>query len=244
MEHMDIGNDMVLELLEEADAAADASGVYTNSGKLSAHMQCYAWKDGNITAVTPAEYKALPTSTGAKQIDVVIAVDIQELKPELTFSYERKTTYRKKDWYQVLKPSVAVALNLGGCAALKDEALETAVKALTDQEVFQALMGINGKYVFVSDVPSRTGNMSASNKPIKTVRLDQVFDTRADFVAAYEAKFKTTVTVSAPSEDVPPGYNNWSNFVADVVEMRREGTSDAAIAEDLSVSAEWVAKVK
>lgn len=242
MEELLVG-EMLEELLTAADEAADASGVYTNAGKLGVRMQCRAWNNGVISDITPQEYKNLPKSSGQKQIDLILSVDIQELKPELDFGYERKVAYRKKDWYDTLKASVAVALNLHECGSLSGEALDAAVKEIPDQEVFKALMGIAGKYVFVSDVVSTAKKFSSSGNPIKTVRLDQVFDTRADFITAYEERFKTEVSIEAPAEDVPPGYASWNRFVADVKDMRAEGSSDASIAEDLAVSVHWVAKV-
>ena len=243
MEELLVG-ELLEELLTAADEAADASGVYTNAGKLGVRMQCRAWNNGEISDITPQQYKDLPKASGQKQIDLILSVDIQELKPELDFGLERTVAYRKKDWYDTLKASVAVALNLHECGTLSGDALEAAVKEIPDQEVFKALMGINGKYVFASDVVSTTGKVAkTSQKPIKTIRLDQVFDTRADFVAAYEERFKTEVSVEAPSEDVPPGYSSWNRFTADVKDMRAEGSSDASIAEDLAVSVHWVAKV-
>lgn len=237
------------ELLSDADAAADASGVYTNAGKASVRIQPRAWEEGpegrQLVDISVEKYRSMPMSASQKQLDVIIGVDIQELKPDLEFGYERTVSYRKKDWYDTLKPSVAMAFNLNGYAEVGADDRKKLLREMPDKTVMTALMGINGKYVFVSDVNSTTGRVArTSQKPIKTVRIDQVFNTRDAFEVAYKERFGQSAGVpeSAPT-DAPPGYSSMDTFASDVRDLRAEGMNDADIAAELSVSPQWVAKV-
>jgi hypothetical protein len=233
------------ELIQEADDTAAASGVYTNAGKFLFTVQPRQWRDGQVYDITPAEYKALPKSSGQKEIALVMGVDVQELKTDLEFTYERTVVYRKKDWYDTLKPSVATVFNIGGFAnAATDEERKKIMREMSDKEVFDALLGMSGKYVFVSDVNSTTGKVAkTSQKPIKTIRIDKVFDTRAEFMQAYQDRFGAVDGVAIQSETVPPGYASIHNFKSDVNDLRTEGMGDEEIARELSVSIEWVSQV-
>jgi len=234
------------ELLDVADAAADALQVNTNAGKLTVEFKTKVWKDSVLTDVSGAEYKEAPANQ--KRMDIEMNVDIQELKPDLTFSLDRKCPYRKAEWFDNKKlgttgfrTTLAQLFDVSGTASLSGKELADAMKDVSDKEIALKLRGISGKYVFASDVPN---GKIYNDKPLKSIRIDRVFDSREEFMTAYTERFGASNAVAPQNSDVPAGWGSMEAFAADVRELRGDGMSNGDIATELGVATNIVIGVE
>ena len=171
------------ELINEADATAPDS-VFTNFGKLTWKVNRYiVWKDGQPEEVTAAQYVKAPAkvktadgkSKNAKNVELMFSVDIQEFKPDLPFTYERKLNIGDRDWNATFKPSLAKAL---GTKIAKGAVAEGS------KEIFisDALKMVEGKYVAYQDVPQQ--REAKDGKTYNTLKLVRVFKSRVECQAA------------------------------------------------------------
>lgn len=164
------------KFIDEADATAPDS-VFTNYGKFDWKVNRYVvWKDGSPEEVTAAQYAKAPAkvnvggkSKSAKNVELLLSVDIQEFKPDLPFTYERKINVGDWDWNTTFKPSLAKVL---GVKIAKDKPVEKEIA------VSAALEMVKGKYVAYQDVPQQKA--SKDGKVYKTMKLTRVFKSRAE----------------------------------------------------------------
>lgn len=167
-----------LDFINEAEANAPEA-TFTNYGKLDWNINRYiVWKDGQPESVTPEQYKAAPAKVNgktAKNVELIVAVDIQEFKPDLTFTYSRRINVGDWDWNATFKPSLEKAL---GVKISKGTPAEGS-KEIT---VSTALERIKGKYVAYQDVPQQKAGKDG--KTYKTIKIVRVFKSKAECQAA------------------------------------------------------------
>ena len=95
----------------------------------------------------------------------------------------------------------------------------------------------------MNDVPG--SKSTKAGVVLKVPALDRVFDSRDEFLAAYQERFGQVSPGldSEPDPDCPPGYNSFEEFKVCVDALVAEGTTDKkAIAKMLEVPMKWVIK--
>lgn len=218
---------MQVDEFDLSDAPEMPSGVFTNYGKLTLAQKYMKWENGGTVEVTKDVFKSLPAkvdSKGAKQIDMVFTVDIQEFKPSLSFTFERKVTVDGLDWNKIVAPSIEAVMGKGSM-----------VKGDTSKNVADTrnttLAKLNGKYVAYQGVP-QTPTKKNPDPKYNTFKLIKVYDSReacyADFVAAGGTKssdngqsegFDSTTSV-AQNPLIPVAFENsmeaWSTMKGEI----------------------------
>jgi len=92
---------MQVDEFDLSDAPEMPTGVFTNYGKLSLTIKYGVWNKGALEEASRDDFKKSPAKVdgkNAKQIDMVFGINIQEFKPSLSFTYERKVTVEGLDW--------------------------------------------------------------------------------------------------------------------------------------------------
>lgn len=209
---------MVVDEFDLSDAPEMPSGIFTNYGKLTLSQKWYLWKDGVKGEVTREEFRAAPSMVNgknAKQLDMVFAVDLQEFKPSLSFTYERAVQVDGLDWQKIVAPSIEAVYGKGSMVKGDTQ------KGIADTRN-ATLAKLNGKYVAYQDV-LQTATKKKPDPKYNCFKLVKVYDTReacyADFVAAggnrtssengaESGGFDDTVTKQNP--DVPTGFDSES----------------------------------
>jgi len=194
--------DNVVTAEQEAQAA---SGKF-NFGKLKISPRFLAWKDKQPTEIDAQTYATL----GARErsLEYVFSVDIQEFKPDLRFTYERRVQVGGLDWNKILKPSLEAVCGAGS----------TSGDALAN-----TLRGLNGRYVCFEDVPQTPMKNKPDRAKYSTASLVKVYDTRELCYAACHEKYGGEVgATGAPSADIPSGYTSetWAKQAADIEKLR------------------------
>lgn len=196
---------------EEAQVASGK----LNFGKLKITPRFVQWKDNQPTEIDAATYANL----GARErsLEYVFTVDIQEFKPELQFTYERKVQVGGLDWSKILKPSLEAVCGKGS----------------SDKELLAAtLRSLNGRYVCAEDVPQTPTTKKPDRAKYSTVQLAALYDTREACHAAWQEKYGAQAAGAAGSGaahgsasgglDVPPGYTaeTWAKQAEDLRKLR------------------------
>lgn len=106
-------------LIDEADEGSRIA--FRNYGKITWEVTRYIiWADGKPLEVDAAEYAKAPKKVAgknAKNMEITFTQDIQEFKPDLTFSYSRKVTIGDRDWNATVEPSLEAICGKGLSAA-------------------------------------------------------------------------------------------------------------------------------
>lgn len=225
-------------LLNEADALAP-DAVFTNYGKFAWKVNRYiVWADGKPNEVSAAEYGKAPArikvgekNLTAKNIELLLTADIQEFKPTLSFTYERKINIGDQDWNATFKPSLEKALNVK---------IAKGVPAEKEISVAEALARVLGQYVAYKDVPQK--KVATDGKTYKTMQIVRVFGSRAACVAAMGEGGNTN---GAHPVELPAGYDpkfgedsrggdkisaeNWIEAIAELVKKGRKNETIAGL---------------
>lgn len=223
------------ELLTQAAEEAAQSGQRTNMGRLTYGWRFLEWQNGVPTEVTKDEYAQLnPRNRSA---EVIIKINVQELNPELTWSYERRVRINSADWFAHWQRSVIEYYEL---AEQVDPDLKTKKKqAEIGKLAAQKMQALAGQYVAVNDVPQE--KQKDPDVVYRTPELVDVFESREACFAAYEERFGQA---PAGATEPPEGYDSYDEFAQAVRMMRDEGgRSNKEIADALGVGVGEVALV-
>lgn len=216
---------MQVEEFDLTDAPEMPSGIFTNYGKLTLAQKWFLWKDGVKGEVTRDEFKAADAKVNgknAKQIDMVFAVDLQEFKPSLSFTYERNVQVDGLDWQKIVAPSIEAVFGKG--SFVKGDT----TKSVPDTRN-ATLAKLQGKYVSYQDV-LQTPTKKKPDPKYNCFKLVKVYETRetcyADFVAsggnktASDNGTDTGMGMSETPQDpnVPTGFDaeTWTGVKSDV----------------------------
>jgi hypothetical protein len=232
---------MLGELLEEAAVQAAESGQRSNMGRLTYGPTVYIhWNNGSRIEVDKAQYATLKRNE--RSAEVVIRVDVQELNPELTWTYERKVRVNSTDWFEHWRKSIIEVFDLESQVdqSLSRKERDVEVGKLAAKKMLE----LAGQYVLVNDVPQEKQN--DPDKVYRTPELAEVYDSKEACFAAYEARFGQApaggTTASAPA--APEGFGSYAEFAETVQLLRGEQMDNRAIAEELGVPLLTVAKVQ
>lgn len=192
--------DNVATAEEEAQVA---SGKF-NFGKLKILPRFLGWKDKKPTEIDAATYAGLEAR--ARSLEYVFSIDIQEFKPDLRFTYERRVQVGGLDWNKILKPSLEAVIGTGS----------------TDKETLaNTLRALNGRYVCMEDVPQTPMKNKPERSKYSTASLVKVYETRELCYAAWQEKYGSD-TSGTPAADVPNGYTSdtWAKQAGDIEKLR------------------------
>lgn len=202
---------------QTAENEAQASAGKLNFGKLKISPRFLMWVDKKPVEIDAATYSKL----GARErsLEYVFGVDIQEFKPDLQFTYERKVQVGGLDWNKTFKPSLETIF--GKDAVAKDLAA--------------CLRQLHGAYVCVEDVPQIATKAHPDRAKYSTVKMVARYATREACYAAWKEKYGDAngsggngrVLVTDDNLDVPIGYTA-ETWEAMKVDLNRLYTKHAA----------------
>jgi hypothetical protein len=193
--------DGVVTAEEEAQAA---SGKF-NFGRLKITPRFLAWKDKQPTEIDAQTYATLDARS--RSLEYVFGVDIQEFKPDLRFTYERKIQVGGLDWGKIFKPSLEAVIGAGS----------------TDKDTLaNTLRRLSGRYVCFEDVPQTPTKNKPERSKYSTASLVKVYDTRELCFAAWHEKYGGESAGNGAAPDVPSGYTaeTWAKQAADIEKLR------------------------
>lgn len=198
----------------KAEEEAQVAGGKFNFGKLKITPRFLRWQDSQPTEIDAATYANL--SARERSLEYVFTVDIQEFKPDLKFTYERRVRVGDLDWNKILKPSLDAVCGKGS----------------SDKELLAAtLRSLNGRYVCAEDVPQTPTTKKPDRAKYSTVQLVALYETREACHAAWQEKYganaagATGTAAHGPASgalDVPPGYTaeTWAKQADDLRKLR------------------------
>ena len=215
---------MQVDEFDLSDAPEMPSGVFTNYGKLTLSQKWHVWKDKVKSEVTREQFKAADAKVNgknAKQLDMVFAVDLQEFKPSLSFTYARDVQVDGIDWQKIVAPSIEAVFGKG--SMVKGDT----AKGIADTRN-ATISKLNGKYVAYQDV-LQTPTKNKPDPKYNCFKLVKVYETReacyADFVASGGNRTASDNGADAggfgnevSSPDVPTGFDveSWAAVKSDV----------------------------
>lgn len=188
-----------------AEEEAQAAGGKFNFGKLKITPHFLAWKDKQPTEITAQDYAHLDARS--RSLEYVFSVDIQEFKPDLRFTYERKVQVGGLDWNKILKPSLEAVIGAGS----------------TDKDTLaNTLRALNGRYVCVEDMPQTPTKSKPDRSKYSTTSLVKVYDTRELCHAGWAEKYGGESADGGMSADIPTGYtaDTWGKQAGDIEKLR------------------------
>lgn len=194
--------DELLGDIEAANEAAEQVQQYSSYGKLTVSVQRIHWVDKQPVEVDSTTYRSLPANQ--KQMNFVLAVGVNEFKPELQV-YPMNLKYRGKEWYDTFEPSVKTLF-----------AIDKTKDDLT-AEVVKQLLALNGKYVRIDQVPNKGGKVSKAGNLLKSPAIVEVYTSREECYKAQVARFGTGNNPEV--EAAPVASNSYSEDVVNSVKM-------------------------
>jgi hypothetical protein len=232
--------DELADALNTAQADAEAAQERAQFGKLTIKPRFIQWVDHEPVDITGAAYAKLDQR--ARTLELIFGVDIQEFKPELEFTYERKVAVGSTDWWKICRPSIEAVLGKG---------------ALGKDKMNATLNALQGKYVEVHDV-MQSATKKKPDPEFRTIQLVKIFETREACFAAHQVRF-SAVEGAAPAADtvaaavnLPAGWeaDAWSavaeDFKAAITDLKAkpeavQGKLAEKVAKDYAVPPEFVA---
>ncbi len=145
----------------------ETNTAFKQYGKLSISTKLFVWRNGKTEEASRADWMRTPAmqdGKGAKGMDITFRVDIQEFRPALAFTYERKVTLGGADWNRIVAPSLEGILGKGTMSKATQNA---------------TLTSLIGKYVAVEDTPQvPKRNAAPDAKVFNTVKFVKVYESR------------------------------------------------------------------
>lgn len=189
-----------------AEQEATAASAKYNYGKLKITPRFIQWKDKQPTEIDAATYTALDARS--RSLEYVFGVDIQEFKPDLQFTYDRKVQVGGPDWNKTLKPSIEAVAGKGS----------------TDKDALAAtLRSLNGSYVCAEDVPQIPTPKNPNRANFNTIKIITVYPTREACFAAWQERYGgEAASGGTPANDTPAGYTPeaWAKQAPDLKTLR------------------------
>lgn len=218
-------NESFWDAVDESADRGDAAGA--NFGQISITPHRYIqWVDKEPVDVTPEIFNTLPAEE--KSLELLFAVDIQGMNPDLEWKYERRMRPGDKDWQKILKPSLIELLG-------KD--------SMKKGNYSKALQELDGKYVEAHDVPQ------IKNPEYGTIKIVRIFASKEECFTAYKERFGgsdsgTTTPASAPLSH-PANYTaeTWAQMVAPIKAELAKGTSVPDVAGQYQVEVPFIAEI-
>ncbi len=231
--------DELADALNTAQADAEAAQERAQFGKLTIKPRFIQWIDHEPVDITGAAYAKLDQRS--RTLELIFGVDIQEFKPELEFTYERKVAVGSTDWWKICRPSIEAVLGKG---------------ALGKEKMNATLNALQGKYVEVHDV-MQSATKKKPDPEFRTIQLIKIFETREACFAAHQVRFTATgedngAAPAAPAAvSLPAGWeaDAWSavaeDFKTAVADLKTKPAAVQAklaekLAKDYAVPAEFV----
>lgn len=202
------------DLLNEVNETQSSFKQY---GKLTLSTKLMLWRDKKLEEASRADFMRAEKSQRA--IDTIITVDIQEFKPSLGFTYERKVRVGGLDWQKTLAPSIEAIYGRGSMSEAKKS---------------ETLMALNGKYVAVMDVPEQPRkNAQPDAKQYNTPKFIKVYASRDECLHDASEGFSTMTGANGATEVsdpmVPADYSkaDWLSMKQDVVDAVNQAIAKA-----------------
>lgn len=193
------------DLLNEVNEAQTGFKQY---GKLTISTKLYLWRDKKLEEANRADW--MRAEKGQRAIDTILTVDIQEFKPSLGFTYERKVRVGGLDWQKTLVPSIEAIYGKG---------------SMSEAKKAETLATLNGKYVAVMDVPEQPRkNAQPDAKQYNTPKFIKVYASRDECLKDASEGFSSTGASNGSTEAadpmVPADYSkaDWLSMKQDVVD--------------------------
>lgn len=154
------------DLLNEVQEAQTG---FKQIGKLTISTKLMLWRtDQNgkrfLEEVSRSDF--IKADKSARAMDTRFVIDVQELKPSLAYTYDRKVRVGGLDWQKTLAPSIEALMGKG---------------SMSEARKSETLMALNGKYVAVMDVPEQPRKNAAPDaKQYNTVKFVKVYQSREE----------------------------------------------------------------
>lgn len=213
--------------VDEAADAADTPLPRYQYGQLTIGPGQYThWVNKQPIDVTAEEFSKLPAKERA--LKILFSINVQEMNPELDWSYERMLRPGESDWHKILKPSIVALMG-------KD--------SMSKGNYSKTLQELSGKYVEAMDVTQ------TKNPEYNTIQLVRIFDSKEACFAAYKERFGDSVSASSalPSRlSTPEGWETgaWLTVVVDVEAALTAGQTVKQIADEYDVPVANIAEIK
>ena len=233
-EEFDVG--LLEELYNDAEALLEEATSYAQIGKFSSHTSCHIW-DGQMREVEPQEWRAFNPVPGQsfKFLNLNVSVDTQEFAPD-GYEYERRIQVKRGPWNK-RKPD-------GTYEKVKSDWFaiwEPSVKAVVPdyESMAKALQWLEGKYVKALDVMQQPTKRQPEPQ-YKTAKLVEVYDSREEAYAAYQALRSGG---GNDSEAVPTGNDYDQGIIDGVKTLHGLNKTHEQIAQSLGLTVEDVQNI-
>lgn len=218
-------DDETLEGLQDDIALADAGQGWHRIGKLNIGLTRFIkWMKGQPVAIEADEWKRTPASQ--RGFDFVFDVDIAEFDQRAKdegWNYERRVTFKGRDWFNILVPSVEEVLGDGSMSA---------------KNYMATIGGLRGAYVDLLDVsqsPGKDGKIPKNEntgKPYTTCKLIKVFKSREEAQAAYNELRQDGDEAVVAGDHYPATWStDIQGMIDHVKQLKEQGQSDLEIAK-------------
>lgn len=231
-ENFDVG--LLEELYSDAEALLEEATSYAQIGKFSSRTSCHIW-DGQMREVEPQEWRAYTPVPGQsfKFLNLNVSVDVKEFAPD-SFDYERRIQVKRGPWNRK-KADEKVKSNW---FAIWEPSVKDVVPDY--QSMAKALQWLEGKYVKVLDVMQQPTKRQPEPK-YKTAKLVEVYDSREEAYAAYQALRSGGNGDVSESKPVESGYDQ--GIVDGVKTLHGLNKTNQQIAESLGLTVEDVQNI-
>lgn len=209
-----MSDELFEQLYTESEKLLEEAVSYAQIGKFSKYTTTHIWRNRELVDVTEEEWLASPEK--GKVIKLHVSVDVKEFNPQ-AYDYEREIEVNRKpyryqcadgkwksstsDWFAIFVPSVIEATGI--------------------KEVPAALKFLDGKYVKILDVPQQPRKENP-DKIYNTAKLAQVYDSREEAYAAYQALRGGNTTEAAPVASTSSGLEKFEHLVPSVKQWKRD----------------------
>lgn len=237
-EEMDIfADELVLELLDDAATKAANSSRSTWTGRLTLSLKYLQWVNSHPVEVGKDEFRKLESD---KSMEATFAIDIQELRPNLDFTWSRRLMLFSKNWYDHWQSSVMEYYEIEPDASLKTKERQAAL----NKDVARKTFALNGKYVTIADLDE--SKPKDPDRPFSVPSLVKVHESQAACFDEYEKRFGTRPVGDAASvvKEAPDGFDSYEEFESIVKDLRDSGMANREIAKEIDVKIIEVVNVK
>ncbi len=211
-------DDELLDAIGDAVAVSESGG-WHNIGKVTIGMERFGkWENKTFIPLSKEQFFKTPGNQQA--FDLVLSVDVKELRPDALYDYRRRVSFNSPDWRNILVPSFEEVLGTGSMAA-KDQAYKATLRKM------------QGTYIDLVDVSQSPKNGKvptnlSTGKPYMTCKLFKVFASKDEAQKAVDERRKTTgdngATPALDLTNIPAGWltGDASKYESGVASMFKE----------------------
>lgn len=226
-------SDFNLNLLDDAGAATKQSELASEKlsfGKwqfVGANYSQWQENEGAFAEMDKAQYD---TARAAKEkglkVAYLINIDIQELNPDLAFTYDRKLDVGGADWNKTFIPSLAEVFPADGVYGKGHK--------VDEANLNNALRKLHGAYVCVSDVPQQPRKNDkhinpTTGEPYRTTKLVAVYADKDSCIAAKDVRFAKRDVASSNGNGHVSTITLWGDVANDTSFAQELATAAAAV---------------